>query len=92
MVRGGRLRKWTNWLEQISTLAVVFKFALVQLHANIGCLKIQGHHLATSIPENLFKKIREFNEHMEERHAWGRKLLLSTRAPFGYMRLNWRLL
>jgi len=40
-------------INNIPTVAVVFKLALVQLHSKIRSLKIQCNHLTASIPKNL---------------------------------------
>jgi hypothetical protein len=44
--------------QQVTTVAVVFKFTLVQLHGQVGRLKIERHHLTAGIPEDLRHVIR----------------------------------
>jgi hypothetical protein len=39
--------------QQIAAVVVVLKLALIQLHAKVGCLEVQGHHLTAGVPENL---------------------------------------
>jgi hypothetical protein len=39
--------------QQIAAVIVVLKLALIQLHAKVGCLEVQGHHLTAGVPENL---------------------------------------
>ena len=40
-------------LEEVAAVAVVLELALVQLHREIGGLKVQGDELAARVPENL---------------------------------------
>ena len=44
-----------HWIirNNVPTVAIVFKLALVKLHSKIRSLKIQRDHLAAGIPENL---------------------------------------
>ena len=44
-------------LEQVAAVAVVLELALVQLHREVGSLEVEGHQLATSVPEDLNKEI-----------------------------------
>lgn len=37
----------------IPTVAVIFKFSLIQLHCQVWGLKVESHHLTAGVPEYL---------------------------------------
>jgi len=49
-------------LQQIARGAVVLELALIQLHRQIRGLEVQRHHLAASVPEDLFRDDRSLRD------------------------------
>lgn len=40
-------------LQEVPAVAVVLKFALIQLHWQVGSLEVKRYHLATGVPKYL---------------------------------------
>ena len=53
--------------QQITAVAVVLEFALIQLERQIGRLEVQRHHLAAGVPKNL-----EIADEMDDGTCWMR--------------------
>ncbi len=68
--------------QKESAISVVFEFAHIQLHAQIGCLKVEWDHLATGIPEDLHINKKTNNIGLIEK--WDQ----SWQLPVAYSYLN----